>query len=52
VHRLAQAYRERGGLRDVTTLVYDGRHEILNEPVQGQVRADLLAWLDARFPDR
>lgn len=52
VHRLAKAYRERAGLTDVTTLVYDGRHEILNEPVQGRVRADILAWLDARLPSR
>jgi alpha-beta hydrolase superfamily lysophospholipase len=53
VHRLADAYRARSGLTDVTTLVYPGaRHEIFNEAVQGEVRADLLAWLDARFPAR
>jgi len=53
VHRLAAAYRERSGLTDVTTLVYPGaRHEIFNETVQADVRADLLAWLDARFPAR
>ncbi|MDN3310817.1 alpha/beta fold hydrolase [Microbacterium oryzae] len=52
VHRLARAYRERAGMSDVTMLVYDGRHEILNEPVQGQVRADIRAWLDARIPAR
>ncbi|WOF23526.1 alpha/beta fold hydrolase [Microbacterium betulae] len=52
VHRLAKAYRERAGLADVTTLVYEGRHEILKEPVQAAVRADLLAWLDARIPAR
>jgi alpha-beta hydrolase superfamily lysophospholipase len=28
------------------------RHEIFNEPQQAEVRADLLAWLDARFPAR
>ena len=51
VHRLAAAYRERSGLGDVTTLVYpDVRHEILNDVTQADVRADLLAWLDARFP--
>jgi alpha-beta hydrolase superfamily lysophospholipase len=51
VHRLAHAYRTRSGLRDVTTLVYPGaRHEIFNEAVRGDVHADLLAWLDARFP--
>ncbi|WP_159499870.1 alpha/beta fold hydrolase [Microbacterium sp. 18062] len=53
VHRLAAAYRERSGLTDVTTLVYPGaRHEIFNEVVQADVRADLLAWLDRRFPAR
>ena len=53
VHRLADAYRRRSGLTDVTTLVYpDARHEIFNETVQAQVRADLLAWLDARYPER
>ncbi|GAA4783954.1 alpha/beta fold hydrolase [Microbacterium gilvum] len=50
VHRLADAYRRRAGLSDVTVHVYDGRHEILNEPVQGEVRSDIVAWLDARFP--
>lgn len=53
VHRLAAAYRERSGFTDVTTLVYPGaRHEIFNEVSQAEVRADLLAWLDARFPAR
>lgn len=53
VHKLAAAYRERSGLSDVTTLVYPGaRHEIFNEVVADEVRADLLAWLDARFPQR
>jgi alpha-beta hydrolase superfamily lysophospholipase len=51
VHRLAAAYRDRSGLSDVTTLVYpDVRHEILNDVSQADVRADLLAWLDRRFP--
>ncbi|NII69032.1 alpha/beta fold hydrolase [Microbacterium ulmi] len=53
VHRLAAAYRERSKLTDVTTLVYpDARHEIFNEVMQTEVRADLLAWLAARFPAR
>lgn len=53
VHRLADAYRRRSGLTDVTTLVYpDARHEIFNEVSQAEVRADLVAWLDARFPAR
>ena len=53
VHRLADAYRSRSGLTDVTTLVYpDVRHEIFNDVSQAEVRADLLAWLAARFPAR
>ncbi|MGB4777867.1 alpha/beta hydrolase [Microbacterium sp.] len=53
VHRLADAYRTRSGLTDVTTLVYPGaRHEIFNETMAAAVFADLLAWLDARFPVR
>jgi alpha-beta hydrolase superfamily lysophospholipase len=53
VHRLADAYRRRSGLTDVTTLVYPGaRHEIFNEAVQEDVRADLVAWLERRFPAR
>lgn len=51
VHRLAEAYRTRSGFTDVTTLVYPGaRHEIFNDLVQADARADLIAWLDARFP--
>jgi alpha-beta hydrolase superfamily lysophospholipase len=53
VHKLADAYRTRSGFTDVTTLVYpDARHEIFNEVEQDEVRADLLAWLDRRFPAR
>ncbi|MFC6325540.1 alpha/beta fold hydrolase [Microbacterium koreense] len=53
VHRLADAYRSRSGLTDVTTLVYpDARHEIFNDVSQAEARADLLAWIDARFPVR
>lgn len=52
-HKLAQAYRDRSGLTDVTTLIYpDARHEIFNELDQAATRADLLAWLDARIPAR
>lgn len=51
VHKLADAYRTRSGLTDVTTLVYpDARHEIFNELQQDEVRADLLAWLDRHLP--
>jgi len=53
VHRLADAYRTRSGFTDVTTLVYpDARHEIFNEVMQAEVRADLLAWLDKHIADR
>lgn len=53
VHKLADAYRTRSGLTDITTLVYpDARHEIFNELNQADVRADVIAWLDARFPAR
>lgn len=53
VHKLADAYRSRSGLTDVTTLVYpDARHEIFNELQADAVRADLLAWLDKRVPVR
>lgn len=53
VHRLADAYRTRSALTDVTTLVYPGaRHEIFNETMRADVFADLLAWLDPRFPAR
>jgi len=51
--KLADAYRTRSGLTDVTTLVYpDARHEIFNETMQDVVRGDLLTWLDERFPPR
>ena len=37
VHKLADAYRTRSGLTDVTTLVYpDARHEIFNEVMQAE----------------
>jgi len=53
VHRLADAYRRRSGFTDVTTLVYPGiRHEVFNDVGQGQVRDDVLAWLDARLSRR
>ncbi len=53
VHKLADEYRTRSGLTDVTTLVYpDARHEIFNEPQQAEVRADVLAWLDKHIPLR
>lgn len=51
VRKLAQTYITRSGLTDVTVLVYQGaRHEVFNETNQAEVRADLLGWLDTRFP--
>jgi len=53
VHKLADEYRSRSGLTDVTTLVYpDARHEIFAELQQDEVRADVLAWLDTHIPAR
>lgn len=53
VHKLADEYRSRSGLTDITTLVYpDARHEIFAELQQEEVRADVLAWLDAHIPAR
>jgi alpha-beta hydrolase superfamily lysophospholipase len=50
VELLAKAYRERGGLTDVTLTIYPGgRHEMLNETNQAEVRADIIAWLDSHF---
>jgi alpha-beta hydrolase superfamily lysophospholipase len=45
----SRALHARARSRDKTLRVYDGLyHEILNEPEQGQVLADIVAWLDAR----
>ncbi|MFJ4175407.1 alpha/beta fold hydrolase [Microbacterium sp. NPDC089696] len=53
VHKLADEYRSRSGLTDITTLVYpDARHEIFAELNQAEVRADVLSWLDARIQRR
>lgn len=48
---LANAYTHRSGLRDIHLIVYPGaRHEVLNETNRAEVYADLVAWLDGRFP--
>jgi alpha-beta hydrolase superfamily lysophospholipase len=53
VAKLANAYRTRSGLSDVTVLLYPGaRHEIFNELNQDEVLADLVAWLNTRFDTR
>jgi alpha-beta hydrolase superfamily lysophospholipase len=47
VQRLAQAYRRRGRLSDVTVQVYEGaRHEVYNETNRDEVIGHLVAWLD------
>ncbi|OIH96678.1 MULTISPECIES: alpha/beta hydrolase [unclassified Curtobacterium] len=47
VERLAQAYRRRGRLSNVTVQVYEGaRHEVYNETNRDEVVGDLVAWLD------
>jgi alpha-beta hydrolase superfamily lysophospholipase len=51
--RLAQSYRSRSGLTDVTLQVYKGaRHEIYNETNRDEVLADLVTWLGTRLPLR
>ena len=32
------------------TIYPGGRHEMLNETNYAEVQADVIAWLDARFP--
>lgn len=50
LRRLAEAYRRRGGLDDVTLTIYPGaRHEIFNEINRAKVLDDLAAWLDERL---
>jgi alpha-beta hydrolase superfamily lysophospholipase len=42
---------ERISSKDKTLTIYDGLyHEILNEPEQGEVLAQICEWLDARTP--
>jgi alpha-beta hydrolase superfamily lysophospholipase len=46
VHKLADAYRDRGGLTDVTVEIYEeARHEVFNETNKAEVISDLQAWL-------
>ena len=47
VHRAVEQYRS-AGIGRVDETIYPGvRHEILNEPIKGQVMADILAWVEA-----
>ncbi len=48
--RLVAFLRDQG-LADVTLRVYDGaRHELFNETNRDEVRADVIAWIDAHIP--
>jgi alpha-beta hydrolase superfamily lysophospholipase len=48
--RLAEAYRSRSGLADVTLHVYpDARHEVFAELNKDEVIGDLIGWLDERL---
>ena len=48
VHRAVEQYRA-AGIERVDETIYPGvRHEILNEPIKGQVMGDILAWIEAR----
>jgi alpha-beta hydrolase superfamily lysophospholipase len=50
---LVAAYRKRSGLTDTQLVIYPGaRHEVFNETNRAEVFADLVRWLDARFPAR
>lgn len=46
VRRLERAYRDKGGLQNVRTIVYPGaRHEVFNEINREEVVGDLIEWL-------
>ncbi len=48
VELLAEAYRNRGGLSDVSVVIYpDARHEVFNETNRAEVVAEIIGWLDA-----
>ena len=49
--KLANAYIQRSGLRDVRLIVYPGaRHEVFNETNRSEVIGDLVAWLSEHLP--
>jgi len=51
VRRLERAYRERAGITDIRTIVYEGaRHEPFNETNKDEVLQDVLAWLQEHLP--
>jgi alpha-beta hydrolase superfamily lysophospholipase len=48
--KLAESYRSRGGLTDITVRVYEGaRHEVFNETNRDEVISDLLDWLRGKL---
>jgi len=50
VELLAEAYRTRGGLSDVTVVVYPGaRHEVFNETNRAEVVAEVIGWIDSKL---
>lgn len=52
VRKLEKAYRTRGGLSRVTTMVYPGaRHEVFQETNRDEVVADLIGWLAEVLPE-
>lgn len=51
INKLAESYRRRSGLTDVTLTLYEGgRHEMFNEINRQDVFGDLIGWLDLHFP--
>jgi alpha-beta hydrolase superfamily lysophospholipase len=51
MRKLAEAYRSRSGLTDVTLRVYpDARHAIFDETNGDAVIDDMIGWLDGHFP--
>lgn len=51
--KAAQLVYDRAGSADKTVKTWDGLyHEILNEPEQKQVLAEMIAWIEARIPAR
>ncbi len=50
IRKLDKFYREKAGVKDVTTRLYEGaRHEILNETNKAEVYSDVADWLDSRL---
>lgn len=52
VERLARAYREVTGSRDVTLRLYpEARHDILHESNRDEIVTDLLGWIKRHLPE-